>query len=451
MLDRIKKYIRDLPYPMIVDRKEYEYCKVFFDTWKDIYAYLEEGQSPLEMGLYILKKICEFYLAEWCGILKVDMDIGVWTPEIWYDSETGEMSETLFDEFEFTDNFSDWVNALESYTPIVLTDIEPLKDTFPVQYQAYCRLEVRSVIGVPIDRNRTGLLVTKNMNRFCDDFDFLRMACSLLMLIFDHELPETNSLLQRSSPVRDEEVRINILGQIEIITASGIIKEDTIRQNRTWKILVYLLSKERAVKAYEMVRELWPDEPEEKCMINIRGAIYRFRQKTAGLTDEYLIVSLPSGYCINPKYHISTDADQLEKAVVQSKRIHDFEARAEILKTAFPLYRGSVFESSESEPWNMMLKARYSMLYVELVNILLDALYRQNDEKGIREYALKSLSIEPGNPTAYYHLISSIKRTGGSIQMNLEMAKKHLTDEEYFNLCQSLSIKADNKASSVDL
>ena len=451
MLEMIKRYIRNLPYPMIVDRKEYEYSKAFFDKWKDIYAHLEEGQSPLEMGLYILKKTCEFYLAEWCGILKVDMDIGVWTPEIWYDSESGGMKDTLVNEFEFTENFSDWVNALENYTPIVLTDIEPLKDTFPMEYQAYCRLEVQSVIGVPIDRNRTGLLVVKNMTRFRNDADFLRMVCSLLMLIFGHELPKTNSLLQRAAPARDDDVRINVLGQIEIITASGVIREDTIRQNRTWKILIYLLSKERAVKAYEMVRDLWPDEPEEKCMINIRGAIYRFRQRTAGLTEEYLIISLPTGYSINPKYHISTDAEQMEEAATQAKKIQDTEARAGILKTAFPLYRGSVFESSESEPWNMMLKTRYSMLYVELVNTLLDALCRQGDERGIREYALMSLAIEPGNPTAYYHLISSIKRTGGSIQRNLEMAKTHLTDEEYFSLYQSLSIKADEKDSSVDL
>ena len=446
MLEQIKMYIRNLPYLAIVDRKEHEYCKAFFETWKDISAYLSDRQSALEMGLYIIKKTCEFYLAEWCGLLKVDMDIGVWTPEVWYDRETGAMEETLFDEFEFTDHFPDWVNAMAQHEPVVITDIGELKDKSPLEYQEYCRLEVQSVIGVPIDKEQKGLFVVKNLGRFCDDPDFMIIACSLLMLIFDYGIPETKSLLQSSSLTRsEEEIRINFLGHLEIVTAAGSIREDTVRQNRTWKILIYLLCKERAVKAYEMVQDLWPDEPEEKCMINIRGAIYRFRQRTAGLTDDYLIVSLPAGYCINPKYSIITDAQELEAAVLKAKAIKDRKEKADILKSAFPLYRGSVFESMGNEPWIMTQKARYNMLYVELVNVLLDTLYNQGDEEEIREYALKSLEIEPGNPTAHYHLINSIKRSGGSIQINLKMARKHLTEEEFDNLCKLLSEKPEGK------
>ena len=439
MLGRIKKYIRNLPYPMIVNRKTHEYCTTFFDTWKEISMHLHDDQSRVEMGLYVLKKTCEFYLAEWCGLLKVDMDIGVWTPEVWYDAETGEMKETLFDEFEFSEGFSNWVEALESSQPIIIKDVESLKDISPMEYQAYCRLEVRSVIGIPIDRKNTGLFVVKNANRFCEDTDFIRMACSLLMLIFDYEIPEMKSLLQPTFPVATNDIRINILGKIEILTTSGVIREDTISQNRTWKILVYLLSKKRAVKALEMVQELWPDEPGEKSMINIRGAIYRFRQRTAGLTEDYLIISQPNGYCLNPKYHIQTDAEIFEDIIIRAREINAGEDKVELLKSAFSLYRGEVFESQESEPWIMMLKTRYSMLYVDLVNMLLEELANQGEEEELREYAMKSIEIEPGNVTAYYHLISSIKRAGGPIQTNLDMAKKHLTEEEYRTLIESLS------------
>ncbi len=445
MLEKIKKYIRDLPYPTIVDRKEHEYCKEFFNTWKEISAQLEEKQERLKMGLYVLQKTCDFYLAEWCGILKVDMDIGVWTPIIWYDTETGEMKETLFNEFEFADNFHEWVKALEDYTPVVFTDIEAFKESSPLEHEAYRRLEVRSVIGIPIDRNKTGFLVVKNMNRFCEDSDFLRMICSLLMIIFDYEVPETSSILQSPAPVHNRDIRINMLGKIEIITSSGTIIEDTIHQNRTWKILMYLLIRERAVKAHEMVQDLWPDEPEEKCMINIRGAIYRFRQRTAGLTDKYLIVSLPTGYSINPDYNISTDAAQLEEAVMEARETNGLKEKTEILKTSFPLYRGSVFESAQGEPWIMAVKAKYHMLYIELVNMLLDALAKSGDEEGVRQYALKSLEIEPGNPAAYYHLIGSIRNAGGSIQIYLEMAKEHLIKEEFDALYQSLSEEKDDR------
>ena len=44
--------------------------------------------------MLIMRVATEFYDADWCGILDVDMEIGVWTPIWWYDREFGEMAQT---------------------------------------------------------------------------------------------------------------------------------------------------------------------------------------------------------------------------------------------------------------------------------------------------------------------------------------------------------------------
>ncbi len=41
---------------------------------------------------------CEFYEADWCGIILLDLDISVWRPYWWYDVKCGEMADTAFHE-----------------------------------------------------------------------------------------------------------------------------------------------------------------------------------------------------------------------------------------------------------------------------------------------------------------------------------------------------------------
>ena len=118
---------------------------------------------------------CEFYEADWCGILLLDLDIGVWRPYWWYDVKRGAMADTAFHEFEFSEEFGRWVTALKAGDPVIIEDVDALRETNPAEYRNYKRLEASSIIGVPFWKRPTGFIVIRNPKRNKVDPNMLRI------------------------------------------------------------------------------------------------------------------------------------------------------------------------------------------------------------------------------------------------------------------------------------
>ncbi|MBQ6334540.1 MAG: hypothetical protein IJI46_05695 [Erysipelotrichaceae bacterium] len=69
------------------------------------------------------------------------------------------MKETLFNEVEYTEEFATWAQHLIDQEPLIIPDIEMIRDTHPKEYKAYKRLDARSIVGVPFGQHPLGFMV----------------------------------------------------------------------------------------------------------------------------------------------------------------------------------------------------------------------------------------------------------------------------------------------------
>jgi DNA-binding SARP family transcriptional activator len=419
-----------------------EYTMNLERTLRVLESSLHNSDNSEEIAMQTMAAVCEFYDADFCGVLDVDLDVGVWTPELWYEPEFGPMHTTLFNEYEYIESFYSWVQALRTGEAIIIPDVEAVKEISPEEYEGYKRLAARSVMAIPFWKKPTGFLVVRNMKRYKDKSSLLRMlsfVCSQMWEDKKHQ--DSAALIIRPSEIKsDKDVILNAFGKIEIKTSRGGINEESLVAARVWKLLIFLLIKGTRVSTQDIITNLWPDEEPEKASANIRASLYRFRQKTAFILDDNIIISRSNGYMLNPDLHFITDIYQFEECVEKAKNLTDSETKRKLLEKGFNLYRGRFYETSDSEQWLLATENRYSAMYMELVRDLLHTLYALQDTPCIREYASRSIEIEPGNPGAYYWMIVCDKHplSSTSAKQALSVAQDKLTEEEYSKLVELL-------------
>ena len=127
-----------------------------------------------------MEAVCSFYDAEWAGVLDADLEMGIWTPIWWYNTETGPMMETRIRAFEITEEFSRWERALNNGEGVILSDIEAVRYDSPDEYAEYVRLGVRNIMGAPYHKRSMGFLVVKNPKRYADQISFLQVMAYVI-------------------------------------------------------------------------------------------------------------------------------------------------------------------------------------------------------------------------------------------------------------------------------
>lgn len=67
------------------------------------------------------------------------------------------MQDSLFNDIEFTEKFATWAQHLIEQKPLIIPDVEQIRESKPKEYEAYQRLEARSIMGVPFWSASLGL------------------------------------------------------------------------------------------------------------------------------------------------------------------------------------------------------------------------------------------------------------------------------------------------------
>lgn len=62
-----------------------EYSMNLERTLRVLETSLHNTDNSEEIAIQTMEAVCDFYDADFCGVLDVDLDVGVWTPEIWYE------------------------------------------------------------------------------------------------------------------------------------------------------------------------------------------------------------------------------------------------------------------------------------------------------------------------------------------------------------------------------
>ena len=417
-------------------REQIHYSVEFESTLTDLERSLHSTDDPKLIAMQTMITACDFYEADWCGILLFDLDIGVWIPYWWYNVKEGEMADTGFYELEYSDEFERWVTALKAGDSIIIDDMERIRETSPEEYQNYRRLKAEAIIGIPFWKRPTGFLVVRNPKKYRLNSNMLRiMAYVAVSTVHEHQLITNYKAAEKKPQVEKEnDLYVNLMGNLEVHGFRLNLDERRINAPMGWNILVYLLlHRQRNVNYGELAWHLWQEMPTKAAANKVRGAIYRFRRYYEGLADEYLTVSEGTGYGLNPFYQITTDTDLFEMYWIQANELHSRTDRIELLKKAFELYRGPLFQTAVGATWMMQEYFRLANLYTQIVNILLEDLYAMKNYSDVREYATRSFLYDPHNNHAHFWLIMSfIKNKNNKLARDaLENAGNLLSSEDY--------------------
>ena len=366
--------------------------------------------SPKEVAQQVLKATCQFYDADWCGLIQVDLDLNLWTPFWWFNAGATDKTMLLTEEYESAEFLDRWVQTVRKGIPMVVPDAEATKEAYPAEYNLYQRLGIRSVIAVSLEPRPVALLAVRNPKRYIQQTSMLRILAYVLLASYN-EQKMLNRLQMAYIPTSiqsSKDIYVSLFGELSISTSKGVLKEAVYK------------------------RQLWPDDLDNPAK-NVKGLIYRLRQKFNLISDEPLILSSASGYQLNPELHIMTDYQRFDELVSSAVRASSIINKVDILKNALDLYHGKVLSSADGEHWLIQFSTKYHLSYMGAVSELLRQLDSLHSYDLLNQYAMKSLTIAPDNPKAYCWLIRSLKAQGmNELATNeLAAAKEHLTTEEY--------------------
>lgn len=417
-----------------------EYAQAFEQVLSQLEARMHESDNSREIILHTMKTACEFYGGDWVGFLEVDLELGLWTPTVWYNSHSDDQTEALIHEFESAEFLHRWVAAMHNNKPIVIADIEQIKTTDPGEYAVYQRLFCTSVLAVPVKPRPTGFLVIRNPQRYINRSSMLQMLAFVILASLNEE-NLIKGLKLRVTPENiehDTDIIINLLGELEIYTSSGVLRESDLKSPLICKLLAYMLiSKKSTVLPRNIIGALWGEDALDTDMSkNLRAVIFRLRQAFGLVSDYQLIESVTTGYCFNPKLHIMTDLQMFDKLWDTAQNAGSISLKVEALKEIMRIYKGHVLDAAYDEDWLNVAVNHYQLRYIGVTNELLKTLAEQKDYHNLHRYAAQSLSVETGNPKAYYWLIYAMAHMGATeiAKSELTMAKRCLTEEEFEDL-----------------
>lgn len=431
------------------DYQRYRFYEELLHKIFDTEAALHNIEDPTEIAIGVMKAACDLYDGDWSGILIADMHSQVWRPEMWFDIHTGPMTETLFYDFEMTEDFATWVRHLIEQKPLIIPDVEAIKESSPKEYEAYQRLDTHAVIGVPFGQHPLGFMVVRNPKKNIEHYQTLQIACFVAMMMVEQKRRLDAERRYSADDCPDNgktHIRYNILGQHDLeINGRHIREHDLEHPNRRgWIILLYLVLHGRPVDLSVLASEQWPDEADVAFKRNTKQATFRLHNDLAVYHDVKVVDAKTGILSLSDDVRVTTDADEMERLYSKAISTANEDEKMDLLKRAFALYRGRVFEDGESElgGWIIEYMTHYNQVFINITRELLSMLGHHKDYPCIVEYGAKAIRIEPGIQDAYYWTVQAANHMGNTAARDkcLEMARDALTEEEYLKLLQLLNL-----------
>lgn len=436
IFNQFGKHMRRLPQDLsIYDDEFLRYCVEREQVESRLESTLHETDDPDEIISTTLNTVRDFYGGNWAGVMDIDTDTRIWRPLFWtYADGVEDRLVERINDLEDAEPIPRWIDSVHDATPIVLTDINEIKETNSAEYELYQRLDVDALMASPFSPNPTGFLVVRNPTRYLKHPSALFIFAYVLHRALAQQYSlEREEVIEEMNPIEQPyDVYISFFGELQIQTAGGTLTEQTINAPKTTQVIEYLLLKpERAHSTREIHDQLYPDEVFDGNTNSIRGSIYRFSNMFAKRTGqtERLIVRRGTGYQRNPNLRITTDIEEFDSCVKAAKAASDPEERISVLRKAVDLYKGAVFVYGKEQMWLKDITFHYEARYIRTVERLLHELSQKGDYGSTVRYAGKALELYPGNGLLVYWFVEATYHLSGA-----DMAKK-----EYLRLCNDMT------------
>ena len=400
---------------------------------------------PKEVALRVMEAACKFYDADWCGLIQVDLDLGLWKPLWWHNECQEDKTTILTNEFESSEFLDRWVKAVRRGTPMVVSDAEDVKDTYPDEYRLYERLGIKSVLAIPLEPRQIALIAVRNPQRYTHQTSMLKLLAYVLLAAYnDKRMADSLSMAFSPENIKSShDVFISLFGELKIHTSHGVLPESDLKSPKISRLLTFmLLSNKKALSSLEIVQEIWPEELEDKDEPGkkVKQLVYRLRQAFSIISDEQLILSTPSGYQFNPDLHITTDFQRFDELCIAAAKATSAINKVRLLEKAASLYQGKLLSAANGEHWLVHYANRYHLAFMSTVNELLKQLMDFQAYDLLHRDAALALTIAQENTKAYYWLIRSYQKQHMDEMAagELAAAKQKLPEDEYQKLLISL-------------
>lgn len=400
---------------------------------------------PKEVAMRVMETACKFYDADWCGLIQVDLDLGLWKPFWWYNDSPDDKTTVLTNEFESAEFLDRWVRTVSRGTPIVVSDAEEVKESYPEEYNLYQRLGIHSVLAIPLEPRPVALIAVRNPKRYIHQTSMLKLLAYVLLVAYnDKRMVDSLSLTFSPENIKSShDIFISLFGELKIHTSRGVLRESDLKSPKISRLLTFLLlSKKSTVTSLEIMQAVWPEELEDadEPAKKVKYLVYRLRQAFSLISDEQLILSTPFGYQFNPDLNITTDFQRFDELCVAAAKATSVVNKVGLLEKAIEQYQGKLLSSAEGAHWLVHTANRYHLAYMNTVNELLKQLMSFKAYDLIHQDAAKALTVAPENTKAYYWLIQSYKSQNMDEMAEGEIiaARQKLSEEEYQKLLSEL-------------
>lgn len=363
---------------------------------------IEEKLRNVEDSPAIIRGLLEalliFYGADRAYIIEVDWDLmcGATTYEV---CAEGILSNA--DEMQYlqTEVYPRWAQLLMQNQPVIIPDVEELKDSYPAEYEVLHAQDITSELAVPFSKKYNhGFVGVDNPRIFAEDPSFaLIMSYAVVAELNEIKLQEkVEEAVRQLTNHQEADLYVSLFGGLEIKSANGILTDDHISSDQCYNLLVYLLLYRKRVRPLrELADILWPNEVVADPYRDIKNIVYRLKRflSIAGLED--LIIASAGSFIVNPRYNIYADFKRMEETYSKFFADPNLEVKAMTFRTARGLYKGSLLPRVDHLHWAMPHVSYYQGLYLQILKALVDYEIREGMFASAQRHAMSGLEIEP--------------------------------------------------------
>lgn len=434
-----------------------EYCREFTEATmfqaEELFTYMHGDRTEPDDPVTVLKRHIKFFDADWIGLIDFDLEMGRWSTKIFYNAATGSSSETLIQDAESVDQVLGWLRAIKEQKPIVIENIEDIRDEAPEEYAMYKRLKVESVLGVPYMNCGTGLVVVRNPKRFKTNYQALNLMSYIITneIISKQRREKMVRHTLKDEPKTEQEVYIKLLGEMEIVSKDLRLKGNEIA-DPIRLMIAFLATHPEQRFSLEQLKDVCRTDTE--CLKNY---IYRFRKKWKGIrnldNDAYqLIVTVDKDYMFNPELKIRIDVDYAIDMVKVIEDTADATTKIELLKQFYSTYRGD-FMQGEITDSMVVTNARfhYKGIYIEQMNTMLKLMFDAKDYASVTKYAGNILVLNPRSVEIHCWRMMALFKLGKlELMKGAQDSAEEYLDEKEFVLLQNMVESAVRRETSLD-
>lgn len=414
---------------------------LFYDELKKLtksfYQYMHGDRTQPDGAVTLFKKFVSFYDADWIGLLDVDCSFESWSAKCFYNAVTGSTTETLIGKPERFASAPSWEKAVRKGEPIVVEDVEQIKDCSPIEYAMYKRLEVDSVIGVPYRNFHKGLMVVKNPKRFKTE----TYALNIMSYIVTNEIIEVNRRknitrqIRPGEPLNYRDVRIKLLGDFCIESKDILITADDLKSDLTKFAIAYMtVNLGRKIPQSKLSAVYFNGEDTARWT----DIMYKFRLKwreARPLVDceKYILIEThKAGYCFSENLDIKSDVICFEQMVKTIEDAGNIETKIELLEDFYVRYGGDFLPGETDCEWILTTRADYKRRYLEKMSQMLQLKFDKAEYNSVVHYSTDLLKLYPHSVEIRYWQVLAFAELKKSDCMNntIDAAKKILQKHE---------------------